>query len=130
MSKRLRLKEDEVEIIHNYRRIKEEADREGIPMSSVHSGWLKNKSASLYFTNPLHGDKINQNDVEKWVGEAIKNLEPREYKSPKPKNNKALRIVISDCHVGMDSNDEDALFGFKYNEKIFNNHLDLSLIHI
>ncbi len=46
-----RLSEDEADIVFKYRRIKEEAEREGVDPKSIHSGWIKNKHASLYFKN-------------------------------------------------------------------------------
>ena len=49
---RYRLKPDEAEIIHNYRRAVEECEREGLDPNTLHSGWIKNKNASLYFKQP------------------------------------------------------------------------------
>jgi hypothetical protein len=125
-NKRLRLREDELEVIENYRRIKQEAKAEGIPVSAISSGWIKNKNASLHFKNPLFdGDtKITEDRVTEWIEKAVKDIKPREYPKVKTDSDKALRVVISDCHVGMDSDDEDALFGFKYNEKIFQKNLN------
>ena len=44
---RYRLQADEVEIIREYRRIKEEAEFEGVNPNDVHSGWIKSKKSSL-----------------------------------------------------------------------------------
>ncbi len=122
--KRLRLKSDEVELIDNYRRIKEEAEAEGIPVSSISSGWIKNQNASLHFKNPLFdGGGISRETIQEWIEDSVKELKPRKLNLPKPQKKQALRAVISDCHIGMNPYSEDAVFSFKYNEKIFQNHL-------
>lgn len=101
-NKRVRLKEDEVEIIDNYRRIKEEAKAEGVPISSIKSGWIKNKNASLHFTNPLYGDGKSVEDVR---ASFIRDMEKHapEYEAiirKKVKDAHALVLSISDLHIG------------------------------
>ena len=49
---RYRLNTDEAQIINDYRRLKQEAQAEGLNPNDIHSGWIKNKKASLYFKNP------------------------------------------------------------------------------
>ena len=46
---RYRLNTDEAQIINDYRRLKQEAQAEGLNPNDIHSGWLKNKKISLYF---------------------------------------------------------------------------------
>ena len=50
-SLRYRLKPDEVDVLREYRRIKEEAEFQGVNPNDVHSGWIKSKESSLYFKN-------------------------------------------------------------------------------
>jgi len=51
-SARFRLKQDEIEILMQYRGIKEATDEAGVDDKDVKHGWLKTKQASLFFKNP------------------------------------------------------------------------------
>jgi hypothetical protein len=60
---RYRLKHDEVEIIEQYRAIKEESNSMGLNDKDVKHGWLKSNKASFFFKNPnFNGqeDKFNE----------------------------------------------------------------------
>jgi hypothetical protein len=76
-----RLKPDEAEVIYQYRRVKEEAEKEGLDAETVHSGWIKNKNASLYFKQP----KPQEKDFKKLAKEVIE--EAKEYSPKYPKLN-------------------------------------------
>jgi hypothetical protein len=47
-SARFRLKQDEIEILMQYRGIKNATDEAGVDDKDVKHGWLKTKQASLY----------------------------------------------------------------------------------
>jgi len=49
---RPRLKPDEAEVLEKYRAIKNEAEKFGLDEKNVKHGWIKNKTASLFFKNP------------------------------------------------------------------------------
>lgn len=124
---RPRLNPDEQEIIKAYRRIEREADAMNIDPTNVRGGWIKTKDASLRFTNPLYSEGgVSNVDMLEMVKKAVSELElPKwEREHVKAGNKKALRGIISDCHVGMDSNSDGAMFGFEYNEKVFKKHLN------
>jgi len=53
-SRRYRLQPDEVGMLEQFRRIKEEAEKAGLDVDSVRSGWIKSDDASLYFKNPSY----------------------------------------------------------------------------
>ena len=101
VSTRYRLKEDEEDILFKYRRIKEEAEREGLDIESIHSGWIKNKHASLYFKqpNPKEKDffKLTQNLIEdlKEFSPKYPTLERDKYKDPH-----LFFCSPSDLHIG------------------------------
>lgn len=125
LKNRLTLNPTEREMVESHRAIRQQSESMGLDPSTVKDGWFKTKEASIRFINPLFdGGSLSREDIESVIKDAIKDIEPREYNAPKSDKKQALRAVISDCHVGMDSNDEDALFGFEYNEKIFNNNLN------
>ena len=121
---RMRLNPEEASVVQSYREIKDQSNAMGLDDRDVHSGWLKTKEASLRFVNPNFGGGMKPEEIRELISSAISKLEPRVYERPKTTNEKALRAVISDCHVGMDSSDPDSVFAFEYNEKIFNSHLN------
>ena len=49
---RYRLSEDEANIILKYRRIKQEAEAQGLSVNDVHSGWIKSKEAGTRTPHP------------------------------------------------------------------------------
>jgi hypothetical protein len=49
---RPRLKPDEAEVLEKYRAIKRESEKFGLDEKNVKHGWIKNKTASLFFKNP------------------------------------------------------------------------------
>jgi len=86
-------------------------------------GWLKTEEASIFIEN--NRDLFLQTeDIIEAITESLDDYTPLPPAKPLKPLRQALRAVISDCHVGMDSNTEDAMFGFEYNEKVFNKHLD------
>ena len=87
---RYRLKPDEAEIIHEYRRAKHECEKEGLDPSTLHSGWIKNKNASLYFKLP----KKEEEDYKKLFKELVKDLE-----NHSPSYKKIKRKKINDGHL-------------------------------
>ena len=93
------------------------------PINNWQYGWLKGKDASVFVKNP---DLIIQDeDYKEAVKEAVESIEKWKLPSCGKTNKKALRAIISDAHVGMNCNTEDAVFGFEYNEKIFKKHLSI-----
>ena len=96
-----RLNSDEAEIIQQYRRIKQEAKSEGLNPDDVHSGWIKNKSASLYFKNR----NFKAKELKDFKEDLIKDLEqysPKfEYiEKPRVKDGHLLLISPADIHIG------------------------------
>ena len=67
---RYRLNSDEAQIINDYRRLKLEAEAEGLNPNDIHSGWIKNKKASLYFKNP----NFKQNDLKEFKKQLLNDL--------------------------------------------------------
>jgi hypothetical protein len=96
-----RLKPDEAEILYKYRRAKEECEREGLDPNTLHSGWIKNKNASLYFKQP----KAEEKDFKKLSEQLLKEL--KEYSPLYPKIKRPNKIdghlffcCPSDLHIG------------------------------
>jgi hypothetical protein len=103
-SARFRLKQDEIEILMQYRGIKNATDEAGVDDKDVKHGWLKTKQASLFFKNPNF--KQQELDViQKIKDECIK--EVKEYapkyhaiETVKSKDAHLLVIDIADLHIG------------------------------
>lgn len=103
-SRRYRLKEDEVEMVEKYRRIKDEAKAAGVNPDSVKSGWVKSKDASLYFRNPNYKTP-NEIGIESLCSDIIKEVKEysptyKKIKRVKSKDGHLLIIDPADIHVG------------------------------
>ena len=118
-SVRMRLKHDEAEIINNYRRIREEAEKEGVDPTSVTHGWIKNKNASLFFKTPI----IDQYDR---ILEAFSDLcgkytfNKDKFRPEKVDNIRAIKATCTDDHIGLDVNaDNTSIFNYEYSPAIY-----------
>tara|TARA_Y200000002_G_scaffold229782_1_gene189760 strand:- start:203 stop:1261 length:1059 start_codon:yes stop_codon:yes gene_type:complete len=98
---RYRLTPDEVGVLREYRRIKEEAEFQGVNPNDIHSGWIKSKESSLYFKNSGY----RTNDLKQFKKDLIKDL--KEYapnfnkiKKPKVHDGHCLLLSPADIHIG------------------------------
>lgn len=119
-SRRYRLKEDEVNVIEEYRRIKDEATDAGLDPRSVKSGWIKSDDASLYFRNPNYKTPVELS-VECLADDLVKQIKEYAPKYPtikrvKTKDGNLLIIDIADLHINKYATSE--LTGAEYNSKI------------
>ena len=98
---RFRLKPDEADVLLQYRRIKEEAQQEGLNPNDIHSGWIKSKTASLYFKN----QSFRTRDLKQFKEDLIKELQDyapdfKYIEKPKVKDGHCLLISPADVHIG------------------------------
>ena len=98
---RYRLTPDEVGVLREYRRIKEEAEFQGVNPNDIHSGWIKSKESSLYFKNSA----FRTNDLKQFKKDLVKDL--KEYapdfnkvKKPKVHDGHCLLLSPADIHIG------------------------------
>jgi hypothetical protein len=103
-SARFRLKQDEIEVLMQYRGIKNATDEAGVDDKDVKHGWLKTKQASLFFKNPNFKQE-ELDAIQKIKDECIK--EVKEYapkyhaiETVKSKDAHLLVIDIADLHIG------------------------------
>jgi hypothetical protein len=103
-SARFRLKQDEIEMLMQYRGIKNATDEAGVDDKDVKHGWLKTKQASLFFKNPNFKQE-ELDAIQKIKDECIK--EVKEYapkyhaiETVKSKDAHLLVIDIADLHIG------------------------------
>ena len=92
-NKRFRLKQDEQKLISDYRRIKHEAEKQGVPIEDVKHGWLKSDKSSLFFTNP------NYKDEEQKEAENFRDALLKDFSKFSPKYTKVKRKPSTDGHL-------------------------------
>ena len=97
-NKRLWCTEEEEQI---FKGIQEQAKTHNLSLKDVHSGWVKNKTSSLYFQNP----KFKQGDTDKFAKDLIKSLSEHapSYISiirEKSEDGHALVLDPADIHIG------------------------------
>ena len=103
-SARFRLKKDEIEILMQYRGIKNATDEAGVDDKDVKHGWLKTKEASLFFKNPnFKAEELNE--IQKIKDQAIAEVKAYapKYTAIKTKSSPdyhLLIIDIADLHIG------------------------------
>jgi hypothetical protein len=103
-SARFRLKQDEIEILMQYRGIKNATDEAGVDDKDVKHGWLKTKQASLFFKNPNF--KVEElNAIQQIKDECIKEVKlyaPKYHaiETIKSEDTHLLVIDIADLHIG------------------------------
>lgn len=103
-SRRYRLQPDEVGMLEQFRRIKEEAEAAGLDVDSVRSGWIKSEDASLYFKNPNYKtpEQIGIEVMGKELLEEFKDYAPNypTIKRNKSKDGHLLIVDPADIHIG------------------------------
>lgn len=101
-----------------------------VPNTYVKHMWLKDKHKSLFVKNPNFIEPIeNENNINETIEKAIENVLskfnkedyifcPNQHES----NLKAIKITISDDHVGLEPNPNgNGLFKYEYNAEIYCN---------
>jgi len=109
--------------------LKEYCEQENIPydptMMYWHKGKLKGNNISV-LVGAKKEEGLSLEDVEKTVLSALDGYNKIKPKAVKDTNKKALRLIVSDIHVGLDPNPSgNSLFGYEYNADIFNERLDV-----
>ena len=107
----------------HHKALKKECESVGIPVDNVNHYWYKGKNFSIH----AKGDevKFNDEDIQEAVKGALDGYSKPYIKTPKKTNKKALKVVISDAHVGLDPDpDGESLFNYQYGPEIFFNNLD------
>jgi len=103
-SARFRLKQDEIQMLMQYRGIKNATDEAGVDDKDVKHGWLKTKEASLFFKNPNFKQE-ELNAIQQIKDECIKEVKlyaPKYHaiETIKSEDTHLLVIDIADLHIG------------------------------
>ena len=100
----------------------------GVDTSNVKHLWLKDKDASLFVKNPDYKEptfeEITKN-LEKAIESVLSKFNKEDYifyPNQHEGNLKAIKITISDDHVGLEPNpNNNGLFKYEYNAEIYAN---------
>ena len=101
---RVRIPLEEFDLLQEYRRIKDEAIKEGLDPTTVKHGWVKSDKTSLFVHNPFFKGEderkldLVKKDILEWVKTSSK-----PFKAPKKrsyKNGKLLIVNPADVHIG------------------------------
>ena len=119
-SARFRLKKDEIEILMQYRGIKNATDEAGVNEKDIKHGWLKTKQASLFFKNPnFKVEELNAIQIikDECISE-VKKYAPKyqSIETIKSEDTHLLVIDIADLHIGKLSSAFET--GEEYNSQI------------
>lgn len=101
---RYRLKADEAEIVNQYRAIKKESNELGLNDGDVKHGWIKSKTASLFFKNPNFKEKEDEN-YERIRESILKDISAHtpKYEVFERKDSKDGHLLVidpADVHIG------------------------------
>ena len=116
---RTRLKQDEYDLIEQYRGLKNAANTVDVHLSWVKLVWLKTKKVSALITNPAYKfpeERTVDFDFSKIIKKHVKRLK---YTPAKIKSDYLFdRLVYTDVHIGMEPNEDGfSLYGGKWNDK-------------
>jgi len=100
---RVRLYEDEIEVINNIRSLRKEAIDLGQNPDDVKHGWVKSKDASLFIKNPnFEGQLDKQREFKDSLIKSLKEHSPTYEKIKRDKQKEGHLLVIdpADVHIG------------------------------
>ncbi len=100
-TRRIRVTDDELELINNCRRLHNEAIDKGIDPDTVKHAWFKDKNASMFVKNP----NFNTRERDNFKDQLIEDLKAYSPKFPtlkrKASNESQLLVIdLADLHIG------------------------------
>jgi hypothetical protein len=100
----------------------------GVDTSNVKHLWLKDKEASIFVKNPDYKEqnlKETTEHLEKAIDKVLSKFNKEcyiFYPNQHESNLKAIKVTISDDHVGLEPNpNNNGLFKYEYNAEIYSN---------
>ena len=99
-----------------------ECIEKGISPDKIRHYWHKSEHFSLNVVEEKQDQSIKIGDVfDSIIERHLKDFTPIKRTQPSSKSNKALKVTITDSHVGMNPNPgNNSLFQYEYNSKIYN----------
>lgn len=104
----------------------EECIKTGISINKVSDYWHKSEHFSLRVREEKKDQTVKIVDVfDSIIERHLKDFTPIKRTQPSSKSNKALKVTITDSHVGMNPNPgNNSLFQYEYNSDIYNKSLE------
>jgi hypothetical protein len=100
----------------------------GLPVSKVSGYWHKGEHNGVNMSVRVtedEGEGISLEDLKDSIAEVMENYSPLEVKANDIAGENALKVVISDAHVGLEPNPQgNSLFEYEYSADIFLENLD------
>jgi len=112
------------EILTEHRALKDHCEDVGIPVNDVNLYWHKTKDFSVKAKVTTEIKLLDAVDelIEKHLQQATEKFTPSKIKVKS--KDKAIKLVLSDMHVGLDPNPNNAgLYDYTYNSDVFNTNL-------
>lgn len=111
-----------------YTRKTDEVDTSGLVVDRVTTSpnggqWVKYKAS----------ENLTEQDIENVISKVIKNhsIKPAKVKVKRSANKKQLNVIITDDHIGIDTNPEKiGLFAYKYDKETYFNKINEVLLSI
>jgi len=102
-----------------------ECIEKGISINKVSDYWHKSEHFSLRVREEKKDQTVKIGDVfDSIIEKHLKDFQPISRTQPTKKTNKALKVTITDSHVGMNPNPgNNSLFQYEYNSDIYNQSL-------
>ena len=108
--------------------IEQYCEANGIPVSKVDGYWHKGEYNGVNMSVRISEDSespLTTEDIQDTVREILSDYKPLEVRSNDIAFESALKVVLSDIHVGLDPNPNGkSLFSYEYNADIFNKNLN------
>ena len=113
------------ELLVDHRALKEHCEAEGIPVDDVKHYWHKSEKFSIFTKNTNQIQLLDA--VDELIGKHLQGVTEKfvPSKTRVKSKTKAIKLVLSDMHVGLDPNPNNAgLYDYTYNSDIFNENLN------
>lgn len=130
---RKRLTQDEVDLLADYRGVKNVASQTGVPIEDIDFYWDKSSpdysvNVKNRFYRKREGQDITEVDFSKIFAKKIK---PVKVKKKKKRAGLFDRLVFSDVHIGMNPNpDGYSLYGGKWDAEELDRRLEIMVNHV
>jgi hypothetical protein len=105
-----------------------EAVENGLNPKNVNHYWYKGQNYSIH-SKQEEDDSLSVENIEDTIDDILLRyagkVKPQTFKPKKVKENRAIKVTITDSHVGMNVNpDKNALFQYDYDADIYKGSMD------
>lgn len=119
-NQRVWVNKEEKSCILELRGLEDSSEDLGVDSRNVKHAWIKSDTASIFVVNPEYDDgSLTVSKIEDVLSRIIERIDTkfisRKVKFPKQDSDLMCDVIVTDSHVGMDSNPKNTgLFTYKY----------------